>query len=156
MNHRAKVSAFNSSPDVPEQNSGLFPYCPCINHLKSSGFFTYHQGLTFKNSTCRSLCVECFVRISEQTATFVLDSINWLVFITVVERVYCAVRTGSLNKAVCASSLKGSSTAIQFTQHKIRTLNFLVIISLRHVRSFVGTEITFRTFYLDIPTGNHI
>ena len=30
-----------------------------------------------------------------------------LVFITVVESVYCAVRTGSLNKAVCASSLKG-------------------------------------------------
>ena len=32
---------------------------------------------------------------------------HWLVFITVVESVYSAVRTGSLNKAVCASSLKG-------------------------------------------------
>ena len=74
----------------------------CINHLKPSGYFTYHQGLTFKNSTWRSLCVECFVRISEQTATFALYSINWLAFITVVESVYCAVRTGSLNKAVCA------------------------------------------------------
>ena len=49
----------------------------------------------------------CLVRISEQTATFALYSINWLVFITVVEGVYSAVRAGSLNKAVCASSLKG-------------------------------------------------
>ena len=35
---------------------------------------------------------------------------NWLVFITVVESVYCAVRTGSLNKAFYASSLKGQLT----------------------------------------------
>ena len=47
-----------------------------FNLLKPSGYFTYHQALTFKNSTCRSLCVECFVRISEQTATFALYSIN--------------------------------------------------------------------------------
>ena len=44
--------------------------------------------------------------ISEQTATFVLYIINWLVFITVVERVYCAVRTDSLYKADYVSSLK--------------------------------------------------
>jgi hypothetical protein len=31
-------------------------------------------------------------------------SINWLVFITEIS-VYSAVRTGSLNKAVCASAL---------------------------------------------------
>ena len=39
---------------------------------------------------------ECSVRISGQTATFALYIINWLVFITVVESVYCAVRTDSL------------------------------------------------------------
>ena len=50
----------------------------------------------------------CFVFISEQTATCVTYSINWLVFITEIKSVYCAVRTGSLNKAVCPSSLKGS------------------------------------------------
>jgi hypothetical protein len=38
----------------------------------------------------------CFVWISEQTVTFALYCINWLVFITVVESVYCAIRTGSL------------------------------------------------------------
>jgi hypothetical protein len=38
----------------------------------------------------------CFVWISEQTAIISLYSINWLVFITETECVYCAVRTGSL------------------------------------------------------------
>ena len=47
-----------------------------------------------------------FVFIWEQTATCATYSINWLVCITEKKGVYCAVRTGSLNKAVCASSLK--------------------------------------------------
>jgi hypothetical protein len=49
----------------------------------------------------------CFVRISEQTTAFALYVINWLVFITVVESVYSAVRTDSLYKADYVSSLKG-------------------------------------------------
>jgi hypothetical protein len=59
------------------------------------------QGLIFKNSTWCSLCVECFVRIWDQTSAFVLYVINWLVFKTVVESVYSAVRTDSLYKADC-------------------------------------------------------
>ena len=47
----------------------------------------------------------CFVFILEQTATCATYSINWLVFITEMKSVYCAVRAGSLNKAVCASYL---------------------------------------------------
>jgi hypothetical protein len=39
----------------------------------------------------------CFVWIWEQTAIISLYSINWLVFITETECVYCAVRTGSLS-----------------------------------------------------------
>ena len=35
----------------------------------------------------------CFVWISEQTAIISLYSINWLVFITETESVYCAVRS---------------------------------------------------------------
>ena len=38
----------------------------------------------------------CFVWIWEQTAIISLYSVNWLVFITETECVYCAVRTGSL------------------------------------------------------------
>jgi len=45
--------------------------------------------LTFNNSIC-------FVRISTQTAIIPLYNINWLVFITETESVYCAVRTESL------------------------------------------------------------
>jgi hypothetical protein len=48
-----------------------------------------------------------FVRIWEQTATFTLYIINWLVFIAVVESVYSAVRTDSLHKADYVSSFKG-------------------------------------------------
>jgi len=39
----------------------------------------------------------CFVWISEQTAIISLYNINWLVFITETESVYCAVRTGYWN-----------------------------------------------------------
>jgi len=70
-----------------------------MQHLEGSGTpvlyigRTVLKGLTFKNSTRCSLGVECFVRISEQTATLVSYVINWLVFITVVKSVYSAVRT---------------------------------------------------------------
>jgi hypothetical protein len=81
----------------------------CINHLKPSGFFYVPPALTFKNSTRFSLCIEGFVRISEQTATFALYIINWLLFITVAESVYSAVRSDCLYKADHVSSLKGST-----------------------------------------------
>ena len=38
----------------------------------------------------------CFVRVSEQTETFALYCIKWLVFATELESVYCAVRIESL------------------------------------------------------------
>jgi len=39
----------------------------------------------------------CFVSLLEQTAIISLYSINWLVFITEKECVYCAVRAELLN-----------------------------------------------------------
>jgi hypothetical protein len=57
------------------------------------------KGLTFKISTWCSLYFDCFVRISEQTATFCFCTIKWLTFITETECVYSAVRTDSLHKA---------------------------------------------------------
>jgi hypothetical protein len=42
-----------------------------------------------------------------RTETFVLYVISWLVFITVVESVYSAVRTDTLYKADYIQSLKG-------------------------------------------------
>ena len=45
--------------------------------------------------------------ISVQTAINFLYNINTSVFINKLESVYSAVRTGALNKAVCASYLEG-------------------------------------------------
>ena len=56
----------------------------------------------------------CFVFIWEQTATCATYSINWLVFITQMKSVYSAVRTGALNKAVCAPSVKGLITVVEW------------------------------------------
>ena len=50
-----------------------------------------------KPTFCPHTVFMCFVWIWEQTAIISLYSINWLVFITETQRVYCAVRTGSLN-----------------------------------------------------------
>ena len=54
------------------------------------------------------------VFIWEQTETCATYNINWLVFITDLKSVYCAVRTGSLNKVVCASSVKGQRRSVQY------------------------------------------
>jgi hypothetical protein len=71
-------------------------YAVCIKPIRFSSFCVL-PGLTFSNSTfCPHSVFTCFVWISEQTATISLYSINWLVFITETECVYCAVRTGYL------------------------------------------------------------
>jgi len=50
------------------------------------------------NSTfCPHSVFVCFVWTSEQTAIISLYSINWLVFVTETECVYCAVRTETSN-----------------------------------------------------------
>jgi len=55
------------------------------------------SSLTLTNSTfCPLTVFTCFVWISEQTAIISLYSINWLVFISERDCVYCAVRTGRL------------------------------------------------------------
>jgi len=51
-------------------------------------------SLTFNNPTfCPHSVFMCFVYIWEQTANISLYSINWLVFITEMECIYCAVQT---------------------------------------------------------------
>jgi len=56
------------------------------------------SGVTFNKSTfCPHSVFMCCVWSWEQTTFISLYSINWLVFKTETENVYCAVRTGSLN-----------------------------------------------------------
>jgi hypothetical protein len=79
-----------------------------------------HQGLIFKNFTfCHTVFV-CFVFISEQRAISALYNANWLAFITDMKSVYCAVRTGSLNKAVCFSSYKVNITADTMSLKRVK------------------------------------
>ena len=63
-------------------------------------------SLTCSNSMfCPYSVFMCFVWIWEQTAIISLYNINWLVFITETESVYCAVRTGYLCTIQGRSSL---------------------------------------------------
>jgi hypothetical protein len=66
----------------------------CLQPSKAQWLLYVPPGLTFTNSTfCPHSVFMCFVWISEQTAVISLYSINWLVFITETECVYCVVRT---------------------------------------------------------------
>jgi hypothetical protein len=62
--------------------------------------FTARYGLdlyVYNSTFCTHSVFTCFVWISEPTAIISLYSINWLVFITETECVYCAVRAEYLN-----------------------------------------------------------
>ena len=84
-------------------------WCPVVTIRTDSGHYTYRQwslyvptvvtirtdSLTCSNSTFSPphSVFMCFVWISEQTAIISLYSVDWLVFITETECVYCAVRS---------------------------------------------------------------
>jgi len=69
-------------------------------------------SLTFNSSTFRPHSVfMCFVWIWEQTAIISLYNINWMVFITERECVYCAVRTECLYMNPAAVDFPSSSSA---------------------------------------------
>ena len=78
-------------------------------YLKTTDYMMHHQFDIQQLYAVPTMYFLCFVFIWEQTATCATYSINWLVFITEIKSVYSAVRGGSLNKAVCASSLNGYS-----------------------------------------------
>jgi hypothetical protein len=81
----------------------------------------------------------CFVWISEQTAIISLYSINWLVFITETDCVYCAVRTGSWNKTVYFSVLKSLASAVHklvFARYFLHRYFLHVSIGLDHLQDY--------------------
>jgi len=68
------------------------------------GFFFRNFSSASENSTfCPHSVFTCFVWISEQTAIISLYSINWLVCVTEILSVYCAVRTESVTPSVYGS-----------------------------------------------------
>jgi hypothetical protein len=72
----------------------------------------------FKYTCCPHTVFMCFVWISEQTAIISLYNINWLVFITETECVYCAVRTESLNVIQANRLFKGLSNKCYRQSHR--------------------------------------
>ena len=64
----------------------------------------------------------CFVWIWEQTAIISLYSIDWLVFITEAESVYCAVRYGSLYTIQTHLKPSGHYIYHQFNIHQFYVL----------------------------------
>jgi hypothetical protein len=85
-------------------------YCAYIcNHLSLLMHTGYvmHQQFNIQQLYALPTLYLCVLYLSEKkTVTCATYSINWLVFIIVMKSVYCAVRTASLNKAVCVSSLE--------------------------------------------------
>jgi hypothetical protein len=79
----------------------------CVLTFYNLLFTWCNNGVNTQICTLCPLCIYVFCTISEQTATCALYNTNWLLFITEMKSVYSAVRTGCLNKAVCASSLNG-------------------------------------------------
>jgi len=83
----------------------------------------------------------CSVWISERTAIISLYSINWLVFITETESVYCAVRTGSLNRLQVELGIYKrliSCGYVLFSCYNYR--NQHVWLKIRHIRSLVSFQ----------------
>ena len=75
------------------------------------------SSLTFNNCTLCPHCIYVFC-IYQRTNSDLCHLQHKLIgFITEMKSVYFAVRTGSLNKAVCASYLKGLKNRY-YVQHK--------------------------------------
>jgi hypothetical protein len=72
----------------------------------------------------------CFVRISEQTTNFALHDIKRLIFITEVERVYCAVRTESLytTDTFCLYKIEVKTSPILYLNHLNRQISVSVLL----------------------------
>jgi hypothetical protein len=68
----------------------------CVESLWAHCLLCSPPAWTPETAFCPHSVFMGFVWIWEQTAIISLYSINWLVFITETESVYCAVRTGSL------------------------------------------------------------
>jgi hypothetical protein len=112
-------------------------------------------SLIFNNSTfCPHTVFMCFVWIWEQIAIISLYNINWLVCITEMGSVYCAVRTGYLNtwcqlqenckRVKVASHLRSTavqdvttSRITQFTTHAHPSYQSSSIQSSLHIISFL-------------------
>ena len=80
-----------------------------------------------------------FVWITEQTAIISLYSINWLVFVTETECVYCAVRTGSLYILQVNLYFNGWSTESGCCSHSRNATSCPASWSLTAMQTYIHT-----------------
>ena len=77
----------------------------------------------------------CFVWTAEQTAIISLYNINWLVFITEMECVYCAARTGYLYIILCSAHTAVFMCFVWISEQtaiiSLYSINWLVFITER-------------------------
>ena len=100
----------------------------------------------------------CFVFIWEQTATCATYSINWLVFITEMKSVYCAVRTGSLNiweqTATCATysiNWLVFITEMKSVYCKVRTGYLNKVVCVSSLKGLYSCHVCFLVLYFCFP-----
>ena len=85
----------------------------------------------------------CFVWIWEQTAIISLYSINWLVFITETECVYCAVRAESLY-GIWLILVLTDDRGSRFQADSGPAIRLLIIVALNHADDIRSAENPFR------------
>ena len=106
----------------------------------------YTASLTFSNSTfCPHTVFMCFVWIWEQTAIISLYSINWLVFITETECVYCAVRTGLQNMFRVYFSPHGFKLPSERNEGTVCLYDSCYLIYSTYCACFIPSSVIFRT-----------
>ena len=78
-----------------------------INLLKPTGYVMHQKGLTVNNSMFCQHCIYVFCIYLRTNSDLCHLQHKLIGFYNQMKSVYSTVRTGYLNKAVCASSLKG-------------------------------------------------
>jgi len=91
----------------------------------------YHQFNIHKFYVLPPQCIMGFEWLSEQTAIISLYSINWLVFITEMQCVYCAVQKDSLLKSEVSFRLHYSVVTIYTAIFSTNGLHFVHTVYLR-------------------------
>jgi hypothetical protein len=77
---------------------------------------------------CPQNAFMCFISISEQTAIISFYKINFLVFITETDHVYCAVGTESLNIVQVNLSLRKVKLQLSYEEFSIRPYSCIQIL----------------------------
>ena len=97
---------------------------PMLNLLKPTGYVMHNQFNIQQLRSAHTVFM-FFVFIWEQTATSAPYNVNWLVSMAEMKSVYSAVRAGTLNKAVCASSLKGKTWMVFGNPESVYVINIV-------------------------------